>query len=262
MLDLLLTIQYVFLLVFNLITSKVNLSYFDELLFLLLLFVSIVITIKNKKIMMSRTFICIAKYFLVILFIGLLSNICFNYCNNTIIIIKDIIINFKFIFTYLLGTYIFCNYKSKRLYRNILSISKIYLIIIFIFGIISMFANIGMGSDLRFGFRSYKFLYSHYTFLVFNVIILLSVISTSKKCLFYDIIGIVILIMTLRTKALMFATGYIFMKFATRKFNSNPIRKKINFKIIFPILLLIILVASPKIKLSGGQIIICEMDYI
>lgn len=72
-----------------------------------------------------------------------------------------------------------------------------------------------MSSDIRYGIRSYKFLYQHPTYLVSAIVIFLCVILSDNRKKFDNFIifeSIAILFFTLRNKAFVFILGYFFMK--------------------------------------------------
>lgn len=44
-----------------------------------------------------------------------------------------------------------------------------------------MLVNTGIADEVRYGLRSYKFIYSHYTYLVYNEVLLYSILATEDK---------------------------------------------------------------------------------
>lgn len=249
----LLIVTYVFLILFNIIGRYINMtSYIDEAICLISLIIYILIIVKNHGIMrVSKYEKRILKCILILLFIGIISVIKNRFVLNFDYILKDILLTFKFFITYISLKTILQNYKSESLYKNIVAISKCIIIIIFLGGIVNLFLDVGMGGEIRFGIRSYKFLYSHYTYLVFNVVILISIIETEKdkdNVLFF-VIGICCLILSLRTKAIVFAASYILVKVAIgKKEKIRDLKKYFKIKYIVIVLSVGALMAYPKVK--------------
>lgn len=85
----------------------------------------------------------------------------------------------------------------------------------------------GMSADVRYGIRSYKFLYMHPTYLVSAVVIMLcAVLSDCEKKydIFIRIEAMAILLFTMRNKAFVFVIGYFFMKTAMKYAKTIKIR--------------------------------------
>lgn len=248
-----LTFVYVFLLFYNIISNYIPYaSYIDEGICIFTLIIAFIVCIKNGGIIKLRKYykeliLCLVMIFL----IGFVSTVRYQYVLSILAIFKDCVLVFKFFITYISCAYIIRNYKSVSLEKYVIGISKIILTIIFIFGIISIVKDIGMGSQVRYGLRSYQFLYSHYTFLVYNVVVLLSTINCeAKKNYSYKLMGIIILILTLRTKAFMFAALYALMEIFMLVKNKKDIdlKKYINAKTILTGILVVFLVAYKKIQ--------------
>ncbi|MBQ8824325.1 MAG: hypothetical protein IJZ64_03745 [Ruminococcus sp.] len=203
---------YLFLLVYNPIHSYLPFgNYADELLCIMLASCAFIKLGRNNFIIKkddgSKTLIlCI-----LIAVIGFFSNAIYNYASSLSAIVRDTLNTFKFFLTFYCGEYIFENYKSEKLTKSIIKISKIFIVVIFVFAVVSAFVYIGMGADIRYGIRCYKFIYSHYTYLVFNEALLITAIMCEKKKnhLYYIMSGITLLL-TLRTKAFLFIGMVLF----------------------------------------------------
>lgn len=187
---------------------------------------------------------------LLVFSLGMLSTFQNSYITQIDVIFKDILLTFKFFLTYISANYLLGGYKSKKLWKYLVNVSKAIVVCLFAFGCISLVVNIGMGADIRYGLRSYQFLYSHYTYLVFNTVILLAVIETdNKKNMKYAVMGILVLLFTLRTKAFMFAALYILIKVVIYSKNKQwNIKKYFKIRYIFPLLILLFFVAYPQLK--------------
>lgn len=248
-----LSFVYIFLIFYNIISRYIPYaSYIDEGICISTLIIAFIVCIKNGGTIKLRKYYKKLIISLIIIFIiGLISTVRYQYVLSIIDILKDCILVFKFFITYISCAYIMKNYKSVSLKKYVIGISKSILIIIFTFGIISIFKYIGMGTQVRYGLRSYQFLYSHYTFLVYNVVVLLSTINCEeKKNYSYKLMGIIVLILTLRTKAFMFAVLYALIEIFMLVNNKKDInlKKYINAKTISLGILAVFLVAYEKIK--------------
>jgi hypothetical protein len=144
-----------------------------------------------------------------------MGNLLYNVQPQKTAIYKDILAISKFVVCYTCALIVSNNINKDLLLKKVANRSRIYLTIIFMFLIINLIHDIGMSMDVRYGIRSYKFLYEHPTYLVSAVVILLcTVLSDNRKK--YDIFivfeALVILFFTLRNKAFVFILGYFFMK--------------------------------------------------
>lgn len=103
---------------------------------------------------------------------------------------------------------------AVRMYK-ITPLLKIILWIIFCFGIISLFIDIGMSeSEIRGFAHPYVFLYTHPTYLTTGCICILCILNASGEAsLPYDVIALASVAMAMRTKGLAFIAVYIFTKY-------------------------------------------------
>ena len=182
----------------------------DELLTLLFFYFAIIELIAKRKrkilykiegkiIILMVMFICI----------GILSTLLNKVQTNNIAIYKDILAISKFIILYISTIILSCTIDKDLLLRKISKRARIYIKIIFIFALINLIVDIGMSSGIRYGLRSYCFLFPHPTYLVSSMVMLLSVIiadykSTDKKII---IEGAIVLILTFRSKAVVLLLG-------------------------------------------------------
>ena len=92
-----------------------------------------------------------------------------------------------------------------------------------------MLVNTGIADEVRYGLRSYKFIYSHYTYLVYNEVLLYSILATEdKRNAVFKIMSLLSIAATFRTKGFItiaFILAYYLLNFAKKK--------RISFKDIF-----------------------------
>lgn len=241
-------IIFVLLIFYDVIAEKFPMgNYYDEAITILLTFFSIIWIIQNGRLNIINARILLG--ILIILAIGLISNCAFGYVTSIDIIFRDIVGIFKFFVCFIAAnSYMKKEYCYSK--EDIIKISKIIICIFFIFGVISLFTDIGMGDSIRFGIRSYKFIYSFYNVLVFNVVILISVLmSDNKNNFIYYLMAFAVLIFTLRTKALIVIALFVVFKIMQIKKNNPIIYGGIisKMKYIIPMILFVFIVTKDKI---------------
>ena len=91
---------------------------------------------------------------------GLYANMRFGIQEYPSAILLDIISHFKFAAMYL-GVCAFCRVNRVD-YRSAIRLpvilAKIYIVVLFVFGVLNLFVNFGMYAEYRYGFRTYSFL--------------------------------------------------------------------------------------------------------
>ena len=218
--------MFLLLLIFsNLILSNLNfpsfIGYWDEILELIIIILGLVyIIFQNKTSFQKKNFLIVLSIVAVVI-IGILGNLCFGYVNSANAIIRDIIAFIKFPLVLLI--IIQLNYDSMFNYSLtnwFYSLIKIIVIIMFIFGIISIFKDIGLSqNEIRYGIKPYQFLFSHPTYLVLTSLFLLLLIDSigyqkNKKNFIYQLMLLIIIILSMRTKGIIIAALFVFIKYA------------------------------------------------
>ena len=207
---------YILIIFFNIFFDKFipYANYTDELICLLFMAIAIVYICKDKgKVAVNKeqknSILCI----LLVLFIGIVGNVMYGYMPSVSVIGRDIIGTFKFFIIYLV----------------VISTAKIIITVIFVFGTVNLLVNTGIADEVRYGLRSYKFIYSHYTYLVYNEVLLYSILATEdKRNAVFKIMSLLSIAATFRTKGFItiaFILAYYLLNFAKKK--------RISFKDIF-----------------------------
>ena len=112
--------------------------------------------------------------------IALAGNVIFQYQDSSIAILKDILAFYKLPMTFI-ALYTWSRNKNLNDAHDVAAkISEISTIVMFIGCVISVFTDIGLSYGVRHGFRTYKFLYSHPTYLVY-AFVLISVVLVSEQ---------------------------------------------------------------------------------
>lgn len=232
-------ILFLWILLSNIFTNFIpGINYWDECITIIaLIYTMFRFNSKNK----------ICNEIIILLFImitiGIMGNITFGFQTNKIAILKDIIAFIKFpIIT--VACIIRKNNTStldNLFLKDAFNISKVYVIIVGFFGLVSLFKNIGMSWDYRAGILSYKFLYSHPTFLAYALVITSVILvaypkrSIDKNILI--ILNLFSLFITMRNKAFTYIVFFIVIVYIFPHIN----RKKIKIRyFLFPLILAII----------------------
>lgn len=220
-------------------------TYIDEICTALLMFLTLLALInKSRKSSLIKIEKKIIVFIFIFMFIGILSSTIFRIQPQEEAVYKDALNIFKFPVFYLCTLVLANGLDKNRLLRNVANRSRIYIMIIFIFSIINIFFEIGMNIDVRYGFRSFKFLFTHSTYLVSSIVIMLCIITADRKKKYDWIIifqAMIVMILTFRNKAFVFILAYFFEKIAIRYL------KKIKFKYIFGIGIFGVLITYRKI---------------
>ncbi len=217
-------------------------QYFDEIITLSIIFLSS-IKLFNKKLNISTVEMKSIIFFLLFIFIGVLGSIVHRIQPYSIAVFKDIFAISKFIICYI-GTLTLSNGIDKeKILNGVYKHAKFFISVFFVFGVINSFTYIGMGNDIRHGIRSYQFLYIHPTFLVATTIIIICVLIAKgeKENKFFILQGLIVLVLTFRSKAIMFILCYFIATWFKRFI------EKFKIKYIVYILLIGIVVFKDKI---------------
>lgn len=198
------SILFIFLILENILERFVPLLNFSDELITIVAF--ILICAFSSKIKITKNELIVMISFLITIVIGLLSNLLSGFSLVPIAVIKDVVEISKFFVLYIFATSFLYKGISKSEFKIICDFSKIYIVILFISGIISQFINIGLTNGKRYFIHSFTFLYTHETFLVSSLIILISILLVENdiKNKYFVFMGFSVLILTMRSKAIIF----------------------------------------------------------
>lgn len=126
-------------------------------------------------------------------------------------VVKDLVLCGKFFAVFLCGKLLFLTADREEMFRRLRRMTRLLVTVIFLCGILSLFVNIGMGDQVRYGLRSYRFLFTHYMFLVYAEAVMTSVLCTGKDEDNRIYIGMALgtMLLTLRTKAVVFCIIFL-----------------------------------------------------
>lgn len=151
-------------------------GYLDEIIAI----VSFLYVLTHIRKIDTESFVVLA-ILAVMTIIALAGNMCFQYQTYTEAIFKDILAFYKLPITFI-AVYTWSKDKNFNEAHNVaVRISKISTVIIFVGCIINIFVDVGLSHDIRYGFRSYKFLFSHPTYLVYALVIMSVVLVSDQE---------------------------------------------------------------------------------
>lgn len=202
-------------------------QYSDEIISIFSAFCICLICIKHKFII-SKNDSKILKILIVVIGIGILSNIFGKMSDNIYSIFVDIL-SFSKIFIVFIGFKLLLGKESsKRALKKFVIPSKIFLFIAFVCGFISLFKDIGMSGNLRFGIRGYRFIFGYeHLFSVYLLVSYLSILMSKEKTnIIYTIFFISCSILTTKGPSIIiaFLTPFLFWYFKKND--------KISFKVV------------------------------
>lgn len=137
----------------------------------------------------------------VLVIVGLISNIVSKVILKPIPIVIDLFGMIKLPLAFLYVYAIVSDKEKKIILNNLKLLAKIFIIIAFLCGIANLFTNIGMSYDIRYGIRSYTFIYKNPAALNEVLIIsyaIISVTSSRKANRFFGFMAILSIIFTFR----------------------------------------------------------------
>ena len=222
-------------------------NYYDE--FITFYSICLLLFIPNKKKNDTKYEKLMVKCFMCVFLIGLFSTLRYHIQPHYSGIFKDCIAVSKFVICYYAFFTRISDKKKSIISKSVVNMSKFFIITIFSFALINLIihSNILTNGD-RYGLPIYKFLYSHETFLVSALVCMIAVIIANNplKNIFYIVLGIVSILLTLKSKPILIVLFIVFAVYFKIR-NINKIKKK---RIIFISAILLIL----TVYLAYGQL--------
>jgi oligosaccharide repeat unit polymerase wzy len=241
------TFIIIYLLISELLLNKINfLKYTDEII-TIIFGIYIFSKLITSKIIVKKELKNIFYSYITIIIIGILGNLLFKVQPNKLAITLDIL-SFSKIFICSIGlTIILGKDETQSIINKFYIPSKLFLILATIFGIISLFIDIGMRGEKRFGFYAYNFLYGYEH--IFSISVLIAYlflknkeIVENQKIGIYKILAIICMILTTKGPSLIWACSILIIE---NYFKKNS---KLNIFIISIFALIIILLGQYQIK--------------
>ena len=144
---------------------------------------------------------------------GLYGNLRFGIQEYPSAILLDIISHFKFAAMYL-GVCAFCRVNRVD-YRSVIHLpvrlAKIYLVILFVFGVLNLFVNLGMYAEYRYGLRTYSFIFgtpgivTNTTLFIIMLLLMESALYPGKRNVIFLAMSEAVMIMVIKSRSLILA---------------------------------------------------------
>ena len=186
---------------------------------------------------------------LIIVCIGLVGNYLFNLQSNSEAIVKDIVAFAKMpiVACALISRKENTHLNDDIVFQSVQLVTKVFVIVVGILGIISLFKNIGMSWDYRNGIMSYTFLYTHPTFLTYALVVtsvILIANPNNSKYNFILLLNIFALVITMRNKAFAYVAFFIVVVYIIPFFKF----KKIKLRYFILPLVVVLIISKNKIS--------------
>lgn len=250
-------ILFIFLVTENIYEDSISgLNYFDEVIAIVAL---CYLMLPHKKYYThsspeKKSILCIMG----VLIIGCISTLVFHIQSDFGGIWRDVIAIMKFPICYYAFLQISYKYKKKYIQKSIIKFAQVYTFCIGLIGVLNFIKPIEVFTGgYRYGMPLYHFIYSHATFLISTLIILVSVLIANgvRKNKMPIILGIIGIILTFRSKPILIVVFISIMLILRNKNKLHSISKKqfITYGII--ILALSLYFASSQINtyISFGE---------
>lgn len=235
-------------------------SYVDEI-FCIYIVVIMFMKIKLNKVDLNKNELNILLLLILLTVVGLVGNITSNLFTNKLQIIVDIISTVKIWISFY---YLFLIQKDEAFFdRIIIGLAKFFrfvVLIMFVCFLISQVVNLGMTSEVRYGIKSFKFVFNNpgnFSKLFYFLIPLLTADLYYKSNRYKKnmiLLTLIVWVFTLRSRAISFTALYLLLAFFffrhdNSKINKqiNVIKKKIKFIYLLPILIVIIFLSKNQI---------------
>lgn len=245
-------IIYIFAFQRALLDVSIVFSYIDELLAIYAVF-SLLLRVVILQQGIHKDELIILALLLLLIFVGIIGNMCSGILTDTFDIIIDIISTVKVWLSYFLIVIRTWGEDSlDQLIQMIACIARVLVWVLLICLLISQVIDINMSDDARYGIKSFKFLFDNagnFSKLFYFLVPVLTADLYYKDTIYKKtVIGISLFVwfFTLRSRAIAFiATYLLIMLFISLKKN----RKTIKFKFIYviPVLLVAVVIAWDQI---------------
>lgn len=200
-------------------------NYFDEAIFIGSSICACLVLWHRKEHLRGRLGLILVLSLVVVL-IGLAGNVFNIYQRNAVAIVSEIIAFLKFPFTLVAFIILLENVDCDRVIDGCACVSRFFILLCFVFCLINIVVpTAGLGHDMRNGVLSFRFIYSHPTFLVLSLVMSFAVLEAQKGGVsVWKILCLFVMAMTMRDK------GFGFIAFVAFMWIFKIYRKKRLFK--------------------------------
>lgn len=208
--------------IFNLAPLPDFCGLWDEAITVLLILLSFFKLIKRNKgcFLLNNDFRFLTPW-LIIVITGMISNLIWDYAGSWQAVIRDMVGFLKFPLCFIAIRFLGYDKKIRRFLENKgFKFLKVIIIVIFVFGVFSLFKDIGLSqsNEFRHGIYSYQFLFNHPNSLGLVMVLLLCLVDSfeNKHNFNYIIMCLGTLVLTMRTKILAFVAVFIYVKYGEK----------------------------------------------
>ena len=208
--------------IFNLAPLPDFCGLWDEAITVLLILLSFFKLIKRNKgcFLLNDDFHFLTPW-LIIVITGMISNLIWDYAGSWQAVIRDMVGFLKFPLCFIAIRFLGYDKKIRRFLENKgFKFLKVIIIVIFVFGVFSLFKDIGLSqsNEFRHGIYSYQFLFNHPNSLGLVMVLLLCLVDSfeNKHNFNYIIMCLGTLVLTMRTKILAFVAVFIYVKYGEK----------------------------------------------
>lgn len=235
------------LLISDVISNQINiLRYSDEVVAIFFFFYIVFRVIATRKINLTKNELKILICSIFAFILGMLGTLKYKVQTNYFPIIIDIIACFKLLVCSLGFSMMLNKEKAKNIVNFFRIPAKLFLIIGFFYGCLSLFFDLGMRGQERFGIWGFNFIYrtAHvYSMTIIFCIIIVAGSSINSKGLWkYIFFAIVQMILTTKGPSIIWAVSLVFIIYFMKR------RQKINIGLFILLGILIIFLGQFQIQ--------------
>ena len=195
-----------------LLTVIPHLGYFDEIIALL----AFMFFVTSRKAFHNQKYAPLLAISSVLVLWGLFCNVLSKIQPHPMAIVEDILSNFKFVFIYL-GIVEYLRRKgvnTKAVLKTVLPLIKMFMGILFVLACANLVTDIGMSSEVRYGFRGFSYTYGAAGHVInqctcFLVLLLAENELLGRKNTIWKLMCLFTMVATLKTRALVLVAVYI-----------------------------------------------------
>ena len=210
-------------------------SYWDEAVAALFLGYFLLHTLAEAQIRQEDLIVCV----LVALTAGagLYGNWRFGIQGSRAAVLLDVVSHFKFAGLYL-GVKAFCRVNRVD-YRGMIRIpvllAKIYLIVLFIFGVLNLFVNLGMYDEYRYGVRTYAFVFgtsgivTNTVLFIVTLLLMECALCPDRRNLAFLVMAEIVLVMVIKSRSLILAAVFLILYVSLIVENKRDMRARTAF---------------------------------
>lgn len=194
-----------------------NGGYLDEVIGV----ISVFYIILSRKKIERRDIITIIILAFIVLF-GVVSNLLSGINNSLFSIGVDIVAETKLLFSYFALKYFLSDREKQATINMLLPLAKLFTVSSFLCSIVSIFTDIGMSGDERYGISSFKFIFT-FNFqyvavyvLVFGILVCNTKMRDNVRITYY-VMAIISLILATKAPPIMFSIIFVGLAFYFKK---------------------------------------------